>query len=102
MAEMRFPAMAALVAALALLSCGGDTFDSECDLVVVNDSACHVSISVDGRAAFAVRAGSDQSAADIGAGRHVLEAVDAQGRLVTRETIELATGEDYYWIIHDC
>ncbi|MEW6338327.1 MAG: hypothetical protein AB1625_13125 [Acidobacteriota bacterium] len=88
--------------ALALASCGEDVLDAETDLVVLNDSACDLTIFVDGREAFTVPAGSDLSLDDIGPGRHVLEALDARGGLVMRRSIELASGEDYYWILHDC
>lgn len=87
---------------LALVSCGEDVLDSETDLVVLNDSACDLTVFVDGREAFTVPAGSDMSLDDVGAGRHVLEALDSRGGLVMRRSIELASGEDYYWILHDC
>lgn len=94
-----------LLAAAALLvapSCGQDMLDSECDLVVLNDSACDLHLYVDGREAFAVKAGADRTLDDVGAGRHILEVVDAHGTLVSRRSIDLATGEDYYWIVDDC
>jgi hypothetical protein len=87
---------------LALFGCGGDVFDSACDLVVLNDSACDLTVFVDGREAFDIKAGSDRTLDDIGPGRHVIEALDAHGGLVERRSIELTTGEDYYWIVEDC
>jgi hypothetical protein len=93
---------ALLLAAALLAGCSGDMFDSECDLVVLNDSVCTVTIFVDGREAFEVRGGSDRTLDDIGPGRHVLEALDEHGRLVERRTIELTNGEDYYWIFDNC
>ena len=83
-------------------ACAGDVFDSECDLVVLNDSACNLTVYVDGREAFEVKAGSDRTLDDIGPGRHVVETLSTGGRLVERRSIELTTGEDYYWIVDHC
>ena len=91
-----------LVLALTLLSCRQDLLESECNLVVLNETQCSVSVYVDGQEAFAVRAGSDGTLDDIGPGRHVLEAIDPQGRLIQRHVIELATGEDFYWTLDHC
>jgi hypothetical protein len=91
---------AALV--VALVGCSEDMFDSECDLVVLNDSACDLVVFVDGREAFTVRAGSDRTLDDIGNGRHVLEVLDTRDGLVERRNVDLTTGEDYYWILDDC
>ncbi len=49
-----------------------------------------------------MRAGSDRTLDEVGPGRHVLEALDPQGRLVQRRVIELATGEDFYWTLDHC
>lgn len=92
----------ALFIALALPACKGDLLDSESNLVVLNQSPCNLSIYVDGREAFAVRAGSDRTLDEVGPGRHVLEALDQQGRLVQRRVIELANGEDFYWTLDHC
>ncbi len=92
----------ALSAALLFAACGADPLDSENDLVVVNDSGCDLTVYVDGRTAFTVKAGSDSSLDDVGIGRHVLEALDGHGNLVKRRSIELAAGEDYYWLLNDC
>ncbi|MFH1177743.1 MAG: hypothetical protein V1750_10080 [Acidobacteriota bacterium] len=94
--------LAIVTLALAAGSCNEDMFDAECDLVVLNDSACDLTVYVDGREAFTVKAGSDRSLDDIGGGRHVLEALDTHSGLVERRNVELATGEDYYWILDDC
>jgi hypothetical protein len=94
--------MLALLLALALPACKEDLLDSECNLVVLNESSCNYSIYVDGQEAFAVRAGSDRTLDEVGPGRHVLEALDPQGRLVQRRVIELATGEDFYWTLDHC
>jgi hypothetical protein len=91
-----------LALAIGVSACSQDLLDAQCDLVVLNDSRCSLSVYVDGREAFAVRAGSDRTLDDIGAGRHVLEALDSQGRMVQRRTIELATGEDFYWTLDHC
>jgi hypothetical protein len=101
---LRRTPLAAIVLGAALLSpaCTEDMFDAENDLVFLNDSACDVVVYVDGREAFTVKAGSDRTLDDIGNGRHVLEALDRQGTLVERRSVELAGGEDYYWILNDC
>lgn len=88
--------------AVGLAACNSDVFDAESDLVVVNDSACDLVVYVDGREAFDVKAGSDRTLDDIGTGRHVIEALNSRGSLVERRSIELTSGEDYYWIVDDC
>jgi hypothetical protein len=90
------------VVVLATPTCTQDAPDSQCDLVVLNHSRCRLSIYVDGRPAFAVLAGAERTVDDIGAGRHVVEALDADGRLVQRRTFELASGEDFYWTLDTC
>ncbi len=99
--QLRFRLLALLLA-LALPACNQDLLESECNLVVLNQSPCNLSIYVDGQEAFAVRAGSDRTLDEVGPGRHVLEALDQQGRLVQRRVIELATGEDFYWTLDHC
>ena len=91
-----------LVLVVAMAACSQELLDAECDLVVLNETSCSLSVYVDGQEAFAVRAGSDRTLDDIGPGRHVLEALDGQGRLVQRRTIEVATGEDFYWTLDHC
>lgn len=98
----RLPALVVTCLLLGCLACSEDLFDAESDLVVLNESSCDLTIFVDGREAFTVRQGSDRSLDDIGAGRHVLEALDASGSLVERRTIELTGGEDYYMILEKC
>ena len=95
-------ALAGICACLFLPACSEDMFDAESDLVVLNDSVCEVVVYVDGREAFAVKPGSDRTLDDIGNGRHVLEALDHQGSLIERRSVELAGGEDFYWILDDC
>jgi len=94
--------LAAVLLCLGLSSCSDEMFDAESDLVVLNESLCELTVFVDGREAFKVRSGSDRTVDDIGTGRHILEAVDGNGTLVERRTIELASGEDYYLILDDC
>lgn len=90
------------LALIVVTACDHDVLDSECDLVVLNESACGLSIWVDGQEAFAVRADTDRTLNDIGPGRHVLEALDPEGKLVQRRTVELASGEDFYWTLDHC
>lgn len=84
------------------VGCSDELFDAESDLVVLNESLCSVTIYVDGREAFTVGSGSDRTLDDIGPGRHVLEALDGNGSVIERRTVELASGEDYYLILDDC
>jgi len=95
-------AVVGIAMAVVLAGCGDEMFNAECDLVVVNDSACDLQIFVNGREAFAIRSSTDRTLNDIGPGRHVLEALDYRGNLVRRRTIELAPGEDFFWILDDC
>jgi hypothetical protein len=95
-------ALLAAVVVLTTPACTHDAPDSECDLVVLNHSHCRLSIYVDGRQAFAVLAGADRTVDDIGAGRHVVEAFDNDGKLVQRGTFEVASGEDFYWTLDTC
>lgn len=87
---------------LAAAGCNKDLLDGESDLALLNDSQCEITLWVDGREAFPVKAGAERVLDDIGPGRHVLEAVDAAGRVIERRVIELAQGEDYYWTISSC
>ena len=99
-----FPGPALLTCALlfGLSSCSDDVFDSESDLVVLNDSECRISIVVDGREAFVLTPGSDRTLDDIGPGRHVLEATKPDGTVLERRSVELSTGEDFYWFLDSC
>lgn len=97
-----FPVLTVVLAVSVLAGCSEDLFDAESDLVIMNESVCNLTIFVDGREAFVVRGGSDRTLDDIGPGRHVIEALDEHGNLVERRTIDLASGEDYYWFIYDC
>lgn len=92
----------ALLVVLVAGGCSQDLLDGESDLVLLNDSRCDLTLWVDGREAFSVKAGAERILDGIGPGRHVLEAVDAQGRVVERRSVELAQGEDYYWTLGGC
>ena len=94
--------LAGLCACFLLLACSEDMFDAESDLVVLNDSVCEVVVYVDGREAFTVKPGSDRTLDDVGNGRHVFEALDARGNVIERRSVDLAPGEDFYWILNDC
>lgn len=102
---MRVPRLGVLIglaAVLALAGCSDELFNAECDLVVINDSACDIHVFVNGREAFTVKSSTDRTLDDIGPGRHVLEALDYRGNLIRRRTVELAPGEDFFWILDDC
>ena len=87
---------------LLCVSCSQELFDSESDLVVLNDSECAVRVIVDGREAFTVKPGADRILDGIGKGRHVLEAIDGSDRVIERRTVELSQGEDFYWTLDRC
>lgn len=91
-----------MTAMLGVLGCSDEMFDAECDLIVVNESLCTVTVYVDGRLAFTVESGSDRILDDIGSGQHVIEALDPNGTMLERRTVELASSEDYYLIVDDC
>jgi hypothetical protein len=91
-----------LAAVVVVASCSEDMFDGQNDLVVLNESGCPMRVMVDGREAFSVKPGSDRVLDDIGAGRHVLEAVDASDRVLERRTVELSGGEDFFWTLDHC
>jgi len=91
-----------LLVAFVAGGCSQDLLDGESDLVFLNDSRCDLTLWVDGREAFSVKAGAERVLDGIGPGRHVLEAIDAHGRVVERRSIELSQGEDYYWTLPSC
>lgn len=100
---MRRGVGALLASAVLLVSgCSQDLLDGESDLVLFNDSACTLTIWVDGREAFSLQAGSERILDGIGPGQHMLEAVDPKGRVVERRSIDLAVGEDFYWTLSSC
>lgn len=85
-----------------LLSCSGELAEETNDLIVVNEAPCDVIIYMDGREVFQVEAGSDRVLADIGEGRHIVEAVTHGGEVVERKMVELAPAEDFYFVIDNC
>jgi hypothetical protein len=95
-------ALGLLACCVALHGCGDELFDSQCNLVTLNDSRCTVTVFVDGRQAFTLHPDSDRTLDDIGPGRHVLEAIDASGNTVVRRSVELTAGEDFYWTVDHC
>lgn len=94
--------LALFLGAVLLSGCGSDILDDKNDLIVVNESPCDVTVFVDGRELLQVEAGADRAFSDIGYGRHVIEAVNHRGEVVTRKVVELAPGEDFYFVIGDC
>jgi hypothetical protein len=102
---MRVRPLAAVLVVLPLLAAAGcrdHLFGNETDVVVVNDSQCDLTVSVDGWEAFTIRGGSTQTVDNVGSGRHVLEVKDKMDRLVERRYVELHDGEDYYWRLQSC
>lgn len=85
-----------------LTSCGSDILDDKNDLIVVNESPCDVTVFVDGRELLQVEAGSDRAFSDIGYGRHVIEAVNHRGEVVSRKVVDLAPAEDFYLVVGNC
>jgi len=106
MVEMAARRLATLVLVTAAMvgvpGCSDEMFDAECDLIVVNESLCPVTVYVDGQPAFTVESGSDRILDDIGPGQHIIEAMDPNGAMLERRTVELASSEDYYLIVDDC
>ena len=91
-----------LTAAICCVSCSEEMFDGQSDLIVLNESGCPMKVMVDGREAFSIKPGSDRVLDDIGAGRHVLEAMDPSDRVLVRRTVELSRGEDFFWTLDHC
>lgn len=92
---------AVLMGALA----GCDWYDGhhgECDLIVINDTACDLKVLVDGWEVGVVHSDAVRTVDDIGSGRHVLEAVDRDDHLIERRYVDLSRGEDYYWRLDSC
>jgi hypothetical protein len=91
-----------ILSLIVLPGCHRSFYDDECDIVVINDTRCNLTIYVDGWEAFTVSDGRTKTVDDVGTGRHVLEAKDEDGRLIERRSIDLDHGEDYYWRIDHC
>ena len=87
---------------LATAGCRDHLFGNETDVVVVNESQCDLTVSVDGWEAFTIHHGATQTIDNVGSGRHVLEAKDDTERLVERRYVDLHDGEDYYWRLEAC
>ncbi len=102
MTVRRLPGLLLAMGMVLALGCSDDMFDAECDLIVVNESVCAVTVYLDGRLAFTVESGSDRTLDDIGPGPHVIEVLDPRGGMLERRTVELASGEDYYLLVDDC
>lgn len=92
----------AVVLLVPLAGCSDHFWDEECDVVVSNSSSCRLHILVDGWDAFTIKVDDTRTVDDVGAGRHTLEALDEDNRLVERRNIDLDHGEDYYWHIESC
>jgi len=90
------------LALLVLPGCSEHSWDCECDLVVLNDSHCDLTIIVDGQEAFTVHDHDSRTLDDMGCGEHALEARDEDGRTVELRHVDLHSCEDYYWRIDDC
>jgi hypothetical protein len=102
---MRVGRLAVLLVVLPLLAAAGcrdRLFGNETNVVVVNDSQCNLTVSVDGWEATTIPHGSTETVDNVGSGRHVLEAKDQMDRLVERRYVELHSGEDYYWRLEGC
>jgi hypothetical protein len=101
--RMRPIAVALLVLPLlAAAGCRDKLIGKETNVVVLNDSACDLTVFVDGWEAFTVRHGAAQTVDNVGSGRHVLEVKDQMDRLVDRRYVDLQDGEDYYWHLEKC
>ena len=92
----------ALPALLAGAACQQREFQGQSNLVVLNESACTVTVSVDGWEATSIESNQIRTVDNVGAGRHVLEAKDGAGRLVERRYVELGKGEDFHWRLQSC
>jgi hypothetical protein len=97
-----WPAVLLLPLLVAGGGCRDQLLERESNIVVVNQSACDVTVFVDGWEAFTVARDSNRTVDNVGSGRHVIEAKDQVGRLVERRYLELRSGEDYYWRIEGC
>ena len=97
-----WPAVLLLSLLLAGGACRDQLLERESNIVVVNQSACDVTVFVDGWEAFTVARDSNRTVDNVGSGRHVVEAKDRMGRLVERRYLEVGSGEDYYWRIEGC
>ena len=103
--DMRLsPRLALLVLPLlaAGQACQQHEFRTQSNVVVLNESACALTISVDGWDATSIDSNQIRTVDNVGSGRHVLEAKDDLGRLVERRYVELGEGEDFHWRLQSC
>jgi hypothetical protein len=96
------PLLLSLVLLLPLGGCSDHFWDEECDVVVINSSSCRLRILLDGFEALTIKVDDTRTVDNVGRGRHTLEALDADDRLVERRNIDLDRGEDFYWYIKSC
>jgi len=82
--------------------CQQRELQGQSNLVVLNETACTVTVSVDGWEATSIESNEIRTVDNVGAGRHVLEAKDDLGRLVERRYVELGKGEDFHWRLQSC
>lgn len=94
------------LAALSLLvlgpACQQHEFRGQSNVVVLNESQCALTVSVDGWEATSIGPNQIRTVDNVGAGRHVLEAKDDLGRLIERRYVELGEGEDFHWRLETC
>lgn len=83
-------------------ACQQHEFHGQSNVVVLNESHCTVTVSVDGWEATSVEPNQIRTIDNVGAGRHVLEAKDDLGRLIERRYVELGDGEDFHWRLESC
>ena len=96
------PLLLSLVLLRPLGGCNDHFWDEECDIVVINSSPCRLRILLDGFEALTIKADDTLTVDNVGRGRHTLEALDEDDRLVERRNIDLDHGEDFYWYIVSC
>ncbi len=95
-------ALVLLPLALLAAGCHDRLLGQQSDVVVLNQSSCNLTVSIDGWDAVTVPSGSTLVVDNVGSGRHVLEARDRAGRLVQRRYVEVASGESFSWSIASC
>jgi hypothetical protein len=95
-------ALVLLPLALLAAGCHDRLLGQQSDVVVLNQSSCDLTVSIDGWDAVTVASGSTLVVDNVGSGRHVLEARDRAGRLVQRRYLELASGESFSWSVASC
>lgn len=94
--------LAALPVLMLGIGCQQHELRGQSNVVVLNESTCTVTVSVDGWEATSVEPSQIRTVDNVGVGRHVLEAKDDLGRLVERRYIELGDGEEFHWRLQTC